>query len=246
MSTYLQSTSSCLEQLGVNSTRIALICSLVFTLSNSNISYGQEISHDQKNTYSPKATYSQNSGSGSIHRGSGCTSPKPAVYRGFGPIGLVNQTKLPDRVLEEAIGYWRRCDSYGKGFPSFIVDGPKTVNARTKLEINYLGTSNSMRCASIQGHIITLYSFARRPSGQKISCGDPAQNLAHELGHFLGLNHAVKQVECNFNIMATIKPRNARRRRVVQEECQAVDQRWLTAFETLPLSRSARVEPEQP
>ncbi len=175
-----------------------------------------------------------------------CTSIKGVVQQGFGPIGLINEARLPRRVLHQAINYWRQCDSYGRGFPAFVIEGEDGVKPKTSLTITYVGSSHSLRCASIRGQEITLYAYARRQSGQPIACGDLAQNLAHELGHFLGLNHAAKQTPCKLNIMATIKPQNARRRRVVTEECRAVDQRWLTPFEIEPLSRQAQSERELP
>ena len=167
--------------------------------------------------------------------GAQCVFSKPVEKQhGRGPIGLVNEARLPARVLEEAIGYWQACDRYQEGFPAFVIDRPEDGPQPTQILIKYVASSTSLRCASLRGNIVTLYRYARRQSGQTVSCGDLAQNLAHELGHFLGLNHAAKALGCKFNIMSTIKASNARRRRVVAEECRAVDQQWLTPFEIAP------------
>ena len=171
-----------------------------------------------------------------------CTSPKATLQRGFGPIGLVGESGLPRRILQHAINAWRGCESYGRGFPAFVIVGETAVKPRILLTVRFVGSSQKQRCASIRGHEITLHARARKPSGQVLSCGNLAQNLAHELGHFLGLNHASKAAHCRFDIMATIKPRNVSRRRVTAAECRAVDRQWQTPFEGAPLPLRARTD----
>ncbi len=159
-----------------------------------------------------------------------CTSIKP-VTRSADAIGLVYERPISRRAVEQAIGAWRTCANYGRGFPAFqVVRGHRGAPERT-LRIAYVPASSSRKCGSFQGSTITLYAYARDESGRRISCSDLAQNLAHELGHALGLDHAAEAAACSFDIMATIDNKNSRLRRVTAEECQAVGRRWLTAEE---------------
>ncbi len=57
-----------------------------------------------------------------------------------------------------------------------------------------------------------------------------AQNLAHELGHVLGLNDAGDDNRCRYRIMGWVIPRKPFRA-VHPEECRSVGQRWLTPVE---------------
>lgn len=81
---------------------------------------------------------------------------------------------------------------------------------------------------------MTLYAFARHRTGRPILCGSMAQNLAHELGHFLGLRHTARDPQCTLDIMSTVKRVNSRKRRVSEEECQAVDWLWRSEGEVDP------------
>ena len=63
-------------------------------------------------------------------------------------------------------------------------------------------------------------------------CGSLPQNLAHELGHVLGLGDLQNRGSCRTEIMGFVTPTSAYRRRVTRQECIAAGSRWLTALET--------------
>ncbi|MDX1384012.1 MAG: hypothetical protein R3190_10245, partial [Thermoanaerobaculia bacterium] len=101
------------------------------------------------------------------------------------------------------------------------------------------------RCGSFRGSAIVLYGFTEA-SGRVVRCTAPERNLAHELGHALGLSDAGAGLGCRTRIMAPIGADNGRRRRVEADECQLVGQLWLTSEEVGRLGAAgglARVRP---
>ncbi|MEM7351268.1 MAG: hypothetical protein AAF657_10710 [Acidobacteriota bacterium] len=163
-----------------------------------------------------------------------CTVAKPAKKWNGVPIGLIADAGVPAGVIEKAVDYWAACETYGKGFPPFVTTPLDERSTAPRLEVTLVRYSQSERCATFHGRTITLYAFARHRTGKPILCGSLAQNLAHELGHFLGLKHAAKAADCKLDIMSTVKQVNSRRRRVTEGECRAVDSRWLAADERPP------------
>lgn len=163
-----------------------------------------------------------------------CVSVKPVKKWNRVPIGLIVDPRVPADIVDDAIRSWSRCRGYSKGFPAFVTDGLDARSTAPRLEVKLVKYSQSERCATFHGRTITLYAFARHRTGRPILCGSLAQNLAHELGHFLGLRHAAKSADCHRDIMSTVKPINARTRRVTEDECRAVDSRWVAADERPP------------
>lgn len=52
--------------------------------------------------------------------------------------------------------------------------------------------TNPSSCGDFAGNTITLYSEAQKPNGSTINCLTGPQlddNVTHEMGHLLGLNH---------------------------------------------------------
>ncbi len=143
-------------------------------------------------------------------------------------IGLIYDPAVAPEWLAGAIGYWTSCAGYGRGFPAFL-PGPAAPDSRV-VKIRFETRSQTRRCASFHGSTITLYAYAEGKNGRPVPCRDLAQNLAHELGHVLGLNDAGDDHRCRYHIMGCVTPQKPWRR-VHAEECRLVDQRWLTPSE---------------
>lgn len=159
--------------------------------------------------------------------GAECTTLKSTGKRLGESIGLVSDPAVAPEWIDQAIEYWSSCSNYGHDFPLFV-HGRAAAESRT-ITIRYEMWSQTRRCASFQGPIITLYASAAG-EGRPRSCRNMAQNLAHELGHVLGLNDADDDNRCRYHIMGWITPRKPFRA-VHPEECRSVGQRWLTPME---------------
>jgi hypothetical protein len=162
-----------------------------------------------------------------------CTSLKSNSTHSAESIGIDYDDPISTRVVDQAIGHWKSCANYGNGFPPLLNNSPGT---RT-VTVRYVRTSTTQRCGSFNGRTITLYSFARDDRGQRKTCGSLGQNLAHELGHVLGLRDAPELGTCRHHIMAGLNSKTAGLRRVTSEECQAVGQRWWSAGELVVKDR---------
>ncbi|MBZ0112115.1 MAG: hypothetical protein K8J08_06635, partial [Thermoanaerobaculia bacterium] len=138
-------------------------------------------------------------------------------------------------ILALAVGMWEQCHNYGSGFPSFVVGEPGTRTLRVEFLLEVAGEE---KCGSFGQETIRIYGY-QRVGGEMFSCGDLAQNLAHELGHALGLGDGSSAQRCQLHVMSWITADNAYRRAVQPAECQAAGQRWLTAEELTSVQRSA-------
>ncbi|HVS66196.1 MAG TPA: hypothetical protein VMT85_22145, partial [Thermoanaerobaculia bacterium] len=147
-------------------------------------------------------------------------------------------------VIEEAIALWRSCPNYRADFPALVL-GEAAATLFVTLEP---GNSGSKRCGSFRGRSITLYRWARTSDRSIRSCGSLALNLAHELGHALGLPDAADAAGCATRIMADLEPGNLFRRAVASEECRLAGERWRTLAELgLPAGPGAETDrPHRP
>jgi hypothetical protein len=155
-----------------------------------------------------------------------CVRAKPGVRHGE-IILLDYGADMPAAVVGEAIDYWRSCDGYRRGFPSFVTSGEAT---RT-LRLHYLAASGSPKCGSFRGRDIYLYEVATDDRGRLRSCGSPARLLAHELGHALGLSDCPATRECNLAVMSNVGSSLTEQPMTTRDECAAVNAHWLTPFE---------------
>jgi hypothetical protein len=133
-------------------------------------------------------------------------------------------------MVDEAIDYWRACSGYGTDFPALVIAGEPGIRS---IRIHYAEPSAvPLRCGMFLGHSIVLHDEASDHEGRPMSCGALAQNLAHELGHVLGLGHLEDRHRCRTHIMGPVTRSSMYGRRVSDEECAAAGARWLTEPET--------------
>jgi hypothetical protein len=173
----------------------------------------------------------------------GCASLRPGRVAVGDAIALVALGTAAEPVLEEALAVWRECPNAAQDFPRLVAAArgvtPEAAapGATSVLEVRLDGrNSGSDRCGSFRGRTITLFASALTSAGEWRSCGSQALNLAHELGHALGLADSVEAPRCDGTIMAGLSSRNAHRRAVSDEECRLAGTRWLTFAEWRPES----------
>lgn len=155
-------------------------------------------------------------------------------------IGLLSNTYVPPQVIDDAVAYWSRCANYGFGFPSFVIGEEGTRNIYLEYHPSKVGEK---RCGEFKANSIVLYGRAVLVSGVESGCGSIAQNLAHELGHVLGLSDAPENSRCQDYVMSNLNGHNSFTRAVTIDECQAVGQHWMTFEEwsAVPQSRQEQL-----
>ncbi len=131
-------------------------------------------------------------------------------------IGILFEDDRLARDVRQAVELWSSCEA-PRGMPSFLVGQAGDRNLYVRREMRSLGR----RCGVFRGNEIVLYRYSVRSNGSKRSCGDAALNLAHELGHVLGLDDAPRTLACRHHIMAKLSPNNLFRRSVKRAECRA-------------------------
>ena len=152
-------------------------------------------------------------------------------------IGIVADSSLPAGVLDAALAAWRTCPASGTGFPEFAA----AARERSVVTVRYVaGNSQEGRCGYFAGSEIVLFASARDRLGRAVPCGSLATNLAHELGHVLGLKDAPLDPRCRQYVMSGDDTRPGRERLVQPQECAAADTHWLTPAEGAVLAHSWR------
>ena len=138
---------------------------------------------------------------------------------------------LQREIVERAIALWSACPQYAASLPASVeTAGPgRTLIVRIEQE------SRSRTCGRFDGEQIVLYRRARNDYGMAVSC-DLALNLAHELGHALGLRDSPRLDRCRSSLMWPGTQRRLGRRRVQADECAA-----LAAYRS-PSTELAQVE----
>ena len=166
-----------------------------------------------------------------------CTDLTKASLASSSTIRLEADSKLPARALSKAIELWQQCSNYGTGFPSFVTAEPGSRTISIEYRSREIGR---YKCGSFSANKVTLYALAMTPEGSIQRCDSIAMNLAHELGHVLGLSDAEQAPACQRHVMSRINPNNRFSRSVSVEECQAAGQRWLTQAEWARVSEHRR------
>jgi len=158
----------------------------------------------------------------------------PVAYRDAAPVRLATAIRLdvdgsvPERIVERAISLWKACSGYGDEFPRFVLRGEADRSFRVRFERRRAGEGH---CATLFRGEIVVYRSARDTRGRHRPCGALEENLAHELGHVLGLGHGTPRPECGqriMSILSTTDDKNLAGRSAHPEECRAVSEHWLT------------------
>ncbi|MEO8504397.1 MAG: hypothetical protein ABI609_10915 [Acidobacteriota bacterium] len=161
-----------------------------------------------------------------------CAAAQPGVQLGE-TIGLVADGSLPPGTIEQALTRWSSCGAMGSAFPVFSTTSP----GQSTVTVRYIAASSQDgRCGFFAGHQVVLFAAAVDRRGRTVRCAPPAVNLAHELGHVLGLVDAPNAPRCRGFIMAGDDPRPGAQRDVRPEECQAANDHWRTPAEGAVLS----------
>lgn len=168
---------------------------------------------------------------------SALTSGYPVVA---GTIGLVPDETLNPRVIVEAIDLWKACDNYGVGFPAFRLGATGTLR---QVVVKYQRVRHNpgrrKKCGWFSGNTITLFGYVATAKGFR-HCGTLSRNLAHEMGHVLGLVDAPEVLACATHIMSDLTPANLFSRFVRRDECLLLEARWLMPAELADLERRRR------
>jgi hypothetical protein len=161
-----------------------------------------------------------------------CVNTSSSVLSGSN-INLLAGSGATSSMMNSAVAMWSGgCgSSYGSTFPRFTVGGG---GGGPNYTVKVLGhnASGSGDCGSFSGTTVTLWSTTDR-NGQVFNCGDLSMNLAHEIGHILGLPDASSASSCANFMMADLQGDGSNRnsRSVQGEECSDADQRWSTQQE---------------
>ncbi|MEM1245604.1 MAG: hypothetical protein AAGK22_04495 [Acidobacteriota bacterium] len=158
-----------------------------------------------------------------------CTELPSTSQLVSGTIGLLYEpSERLSRVVEGAIDAWSRCSNYSSDFPRLL----NGIPGDQSLHIEYdHGSSGNDHCGTIVGRKVKLFRFARDSKGRNVPCGSRGLNLAHEIGHALGLEDSPRTAACDRGLMARLSRTNPFHRRASPHECLLVGRRWLTFAE---------------
>jgi len=160
-----------------------------------------------------------------------CASLEAPTGQYFGDqIQLIPGTGTDGSLINAAISMWDSgCSGQmGTDFPALQNGGSGGASYTVMMGGH---NAESAHCGEHSGNAIIIYTSSTDAAGNRQSCGNVTMNLAHEIGHILGLNDAPQTTQCQFNIMAWINRNNGYSRSVSGEECTKVDNKWKTSTE---------------
>lgn len=158
--------------------------------------------------------------------GSGCAPDNPEIAVSNGSVFNITSSNFSASDLGTAISYWGGCGA-GTDAPSMQVGGSGGIPVNVTL---VAGSSPTGRCGRADVHIgatthrvvaVDISIYTRQNNGT--SCQPFTDEIAHELGHALGLGDA-DSAACRQHIMGFRDPGTSRV--VGPEECDQVDQNW--------------------
>ncbi len=161
-------------------------------------------------------------------------SPRNPQYTGVIPRGTVNLVfNGQNPALTQGVAMWN--DTCGSGVPNLVIRSTAQSGA---LNITVLffpvravgcETANVCGCFQPDGQVGNLTGGTIRV-GLDPACGGAGRNVAHELGHLLGLVDSTGSA-CVLSIMYGLAGPSTG---VAPEDCAAVDDLWETPSETPP------------
>ena len=158
--------------------------------------------------------------------GSGCAPDSPGIGVSNGSVLNLTASGFSTSDLNAATAYWSSCGA-GTDIPGMEVGGAGGIPVNVIL---MAGSSPTGRCgvADVQvgatsGRVVsaTIRIYTKQQNGT--SCQPFSDEIAHELGHVLGLADA-DSAACKQHIMGLRNPGTTRS--VGPEDCDQVDQNW--------------------
>ena len=162
--------------------------------------------------------------------GSMCLSESPAGQYFGDQIQLIPGSGFDASLIDGAISMWDSGCSGQMGIDFPALQNGGSGGAAYTVTMGGINTENA-HCGEHTGNTVILYTASTDAAGTRQSCGNTTMNLAHEIGHILGLDDAPQGTQCQHHIMAWINHNNAYSRSVSSEECIKVDSKWKTSHE---------------
>jgi hypothetical protein len=145
--------------------------------------------------------------------------------------------------VEQAIAMWRGCAQFGVGFPtiaSVARGAPREPKPDAwpprEITVTVDDFGRGSWCGSFQGNSIVVHRHTLDAARQPRSCGGFIENLAHEIGHSLGVGHPVSlgagAAPYSPGVMGSPILANVHRlHSLVSWECTEADRHWMTSSE---------------
>jgi hypothetical protein len=163
----------------------------------------------------------------SVAFGSGCAPDNPDIAVSSGTVLNLSSSNFSASELNTAISYWTGCGN-GTDAPSLTVGGSGGIQVSVT---RIAGTSPTGRCGhsdigigATSHRIVSVDITIYTQQNNGASCNPLTDEIAHELGHALGLTDA-DSGSCRQHIMGFRD--SGTTRSVGAEECDQVDQNWL-------------------